>query len=61
MSAVVDFALSLPQVNPKKIALSGWSLGGYSAPRAASGELRLAACIADPGQWAIADSFVKSR
>jgi pimeloyl-ACP methyl ester carboxylesterase len=57
VSAVVDFALSLPQVNPKKIALSGWSLGGYLAPRAASGEPRLAACIADPGQWAIADSF----
>ena len=61
VSAVVDFALSLPQVNPKKIALSGWSLGGYLAPRAASGEPRLAACVADPGQWAIADSFVKSR
>ena len=57
VSAVVDFALSLPQVNPKKIALSGWSLGGYLAPRAASGEPRLAACIADPGQWAIANSF----
>ena len=49
VSAVVDFALSLPQVDPKKIALSGWSLGGYLAPRAASGEPRLAACIADPG------------
>ncbi len=57
VGAVVDFALSLPQVNSKKIVLSGWSLGGYLAPRAASGEPRLAACIADPGQWAIADSF----
>ncbi len=57
VAPVVDFALSLPQVDPQKIALSGWSLGGYLAPRAASGEHRLAACIADPGQWAIADSF----
>jgi pimeloyl-ACP methyl ester carboxylesterase len=57
ITAVVDFALTLPQIDPDKIALSGWSLGGYLAPRAASGEHRLAACVADPGQWAIADSF----
>ncbi len=57
VAAVVDFALSLSEVEPAKIALSGWSLGGYLAPRAASGEHRLAACIADPAQWAVADSF----
>lgn len=57
VAPVVDFALTLPQVDPQKIVLSGWSLGGYLAPRAAAGEHRLAACIADPGQWAIADSF----
>jgi hypothetical protein len=54
---VVDFALTLPEVHPDKLAISGRSLGGYLAPRAASGEPRLAACIADPGQWALADSF----
>ena len=57
IKAVVDFALAIPQVDPQKIVLSGWSLGGYFAPRAASGEPRLAACIADPGQWAILDSI----
>ena len=57
VSAVVDFALTLPEVEPDKIALSGWSLGGYLSPRAASGEHRLAACIADPGQWAVLESF----
>ena len=41
----------------KKIALSGWSLGGYLAPRGASGEPRIAALIADPGTWSIADGF----
>jgi Alpha/beta hydrolase family len=50
VKAVVDFALTLPEVDANKIALSGWSLGGYLSPRAASGEHRLAACIADPGQ-----------
>jgi pimeloyl-ACP methyl ester carboxylesterase len=34
----------------------GISLGGYLAPRAASGEHRLAACIADPGLWDILEA-----
>ena len=41
---------------PQRIVLNGVSLGGYLAPRAASAEHRLAACIADPGQFAINDS-----
>src|ERR687889_1863594 len=48
---VVDYALTRPEVDPEKIAIMGISLGGYLAPRAASGEHRLAACIADPGFW----------
>jgi alpha-beta hydrolase superfamily lysophospholipase len=46
---VVDFALTLPGVDRDRIALWGWSLGGYLALRGASGEPRLAACVADPG------------
>lgn len=57
IKAVVDYALTLKQVDATRIALSGWSLGGYLAPRAASCEHRLAACIADPAQSAMADSF----
>ena len=57
ISAIVDYAVTVEIVNPKKITLSGWSLGGYLAPRAASREHRLAACIADPGQWDIAEAF----
>ncbi|GAA4815230.1 alpha/beta hydrolase family protein [Tomitella cavernea] len=57
IAAVVDYATTVPIVDSTRIALSGWSLGGYLAPRAASGEHRLAACIADPGQWDIADSM----
>jgi alpha-beta hydrolase superfamily lysophospholipase len=57
VSAVVDFALTQPVVDPKRIALSGWSLGGYLAPRAATAEHRLAAVIADPGQLGITAQF----
>jgi dienelactone hydrolase len=51
VAPVVDYALSRPEVDPERVALTGWSFGGYLVPRAASGEHRLAACIADPGQW----------
>lgn len=55
--AVVDHAVGLDHVDVDRIALSGWSLGGYLAPRAASGEPRLAACICDPGLWSVAAGF----
>lgn len=57
VSAVVDFAEEQPLVDARRIAIAGWSLGGYLAPRAASGESRLRACIADPGLLAMAAAF----
>lgn len=54
---VVDHAISRPEVDPRRVALIGWSFGGYLAPRAASGEPRLAACIADPGQWSVLEAL----
>lgn len=57
IKAVLDFAETLTLVDTNRVALSGWSLGGYLAPRAASGEPRIAALIADPGLWSIADGF----
>ena len=57
VAAVVDFALTQPIVDPARIALSGWSLGGYLACRAASGEHRIAALVADPGLWSLAAVF----
>jgi dienelactone hydrolase len=51
VTPVVDYALSRPDVDPYRLALVGWSLGGYLALRAASGEPRIKALIADPGQW----------
>jgi len=57
VTQVVDFVLARADVDPDRIALSGWSLGGYLAPRGASGEHRLAACIADPGVFGMAEGM----
>ncbi|HXJ94982.1 MAG TPA: alpha/beta fold hydrolase [Terriglobia bacterium] len=57
IAAVVDYAVQQPIVDSTRIALNGWSLGGHLAPRAASGEPRIAALIADPGTWSIAGGF----
>ncbi len=48
---VVDFALTLKEVDTKRIALMGISLGGYLAPRAAAYEKRIMACIANGGVY----------
>lgn len=47
----IDAVLELPAVAPDRVVLAGWSLGGFLAPRAAAFEHRLAALVADPGQW----------
>lgn len=49
VTPVVDFALSLPEVDPSRLVLMGLSFGGALAPRAAAFETRLAALIANPG------------
>jgi pimeloyl-ACP methyl ester carboxylesterase len=48
---VIDWVLTQPGVDPGRVVLAGWSFGGFLAPRAAAFEHRLAALIADPGQW----------
>lgn len=52
--AVVDWMETRKDLDPKKIAIWGVSLGGYYAPRAAAHEKRFKACIAlsGPFDWA---------
>jgi cephalosporin-C deacetylase-like acetyl esterase len=45
----VDYLRSRPEIDPSRIALTGWSLGGELIIRAAAFEHRLAAVVADPG------------
>jgi dienelactone hydrolase len=51
VTPVFDFALTLPAVDAKRIALMGVSLGGVLAPRAAAFEKRIAALIANDGLY----------
>ena len=54
---IVDWLESQPAVDPRRIGIIGLSLGGYLALRAATAEPRLAACVADPGQFSLLEIF----
>ena len=56
----IDAVLQLPQVDPERVVLVGWSLGGFLAPRGAAFERRIAALVADPGQWDLGDAAVST-
>jgi len=53
VTPIVDYLLQRSDVEPSKIALIGFSMGGYLAPRAASGEHRLAAVVANGGVYSV--------
>lgn len=54
---VMDYALTRAEIDPARVALLGLSFGGYLAPRGASGEPRIAALVADPGESSLEDEF----
>jgi alpha-beta hydrolase superfamily lysophospholipase len=56
---VLDYALTRADVDPDRVALIGPSLGAHLAPRAASDEHRLAACIADCGAFDLHTAFLR--
>lgn len=58
ITPVVDFALTLDGVDPKRLALLGLSQGGYWAPRALAFEKRIAAGVVDPGVVDVSTSWL---
>lgn len=58
ITPVVDFAVSRPGVDRKRIAIQGISQGGYWVPRAVAFEKRIAASIADPGVVDVSTSWI---
>lgn len=58
LGAVLDYALLREDVDPDRVALIGLSLGAHLAPRAASAEHRLAACVADCGAYELYAAFL---
>lgn len=57
VTPVVDWLIGRPGVDAERIGLIGWSLGGYLAPRAASGESHIAACVSDSGFYDLFESI----
>lgn len=53
VQSAVDYLLKRPEVDPRRIALVGFSMGGYLAPRAVTEEHRLAAVVADGGVYSV--------
>ncbi|MBW2618971.1 MAG: alpha/beta fold hydrolase, partial [Deltaproteobacteria bacterium] len=51
ITPVVDFALSRPEFDPKRLAILGISMGGYMVVRGAAFERRLTAVVANPGSY----------
>jgi len=49
VKALVDYLETRPDVDRSRVALQGISMGGWSAPRAASGEPRIAAVVTASG------------
>jgi pimeloyl-ACP methyl ester carboxylesterase len=59
ITPVVDFLHGRPDTDAERIALIGLSFGGYLAPRAATAEQRLAACISDCGPYDLFDATAR--
>jgi pimeloyl-ACP methyl ester carboxylesterase len=59
VSPVIDWAAARPEVDPARIALAGYSMGGGLALRAAAFEPRIAALICIDGIYDIGQSYTE--
>jgi dienelactone hydrolase len=56
-AAIIDYLHTEPSIDPSRIGVWGVSLGGYYAPRVASGDTRVKACIALAGPYDFAGNW----
>ncbi len=51
LGPILDRLLTYGEVDPQRLAVMGWSFGGYLAARGVAGDPRVKALIVDPGSW----------
>ncbi|MBC7468254.1 MAG: alpha/beta fold hydrolase, partial [Ramlibacter sp.] len=59
--AAYDWLAGRAEVDPRRVAVMGFSMGGYYAPRAAAMDPRFAACVAWGGHFDYHESWVRRR
>lgn len=57
VAAVIDKVTERSDIDTRRIALAGWSFGGFLAARAAANESRISALIVDPGMWDLLETM----
>ena len=55
--AVIDYLVTRPDVDPNRIGIYGVSMGGYGAPRSASGDKRIKACAASSAAYSLREDI----
>lgn len=55
--ALVDYAVSRPDVDPNRIGMNGVSMGGYGGPRSATGEKRIKAVWMMSGAYSLLEDI----
>jgi dipeptidyl aminopeptidase/acylaminoacyl peptidase len=60
-TAAYEYVAQRTEVDPKRVAVAGVSMGGYLAPRACAFEPRYAACVAWGGHYDYHESWIRRR
>jgi dipeptidyl aminopeptidase/acylaminoacyl peptidase len=60
-TAAYEYVARRTEVDPKRVAIAGVSMGGYLAPRACAFERRYAACVAWGGHYDYHESWIRRR